>query len=103
MLAAHVARRMTGRKFILMARHGYHGSYDDLEVGLAGQEGERTMLADFGDATPSRRCSPSAARKSRRCSSNRCSGSAGVVIPPAGFPGASAGGDAAGRDAARDR
>ncbi len=50
MLAAHVARRITGRKFILMARHGYHGSYDDLEVGLAGHEGERTLIADFGNA-----------------------------------------------------
>src|ERR1039458_9823590 len=30
MLAAHVAPRLTGRKLILMARYGYHGSYDDL-------------------------------------------------------------------------
>ncbi len=51
MLAAHLARRLTGRKLILMARYGYHGSYEDLEAGLAGQDGERTMLADFGDAT----------------------------------------------------
>ena len=51
MPAAHVARRLTGRKLILMARYGYHGSYDDLEVGLAGSDGERTMLADFGEAT----------------------------------------------------
>src|SRR5260221_9719119 len=51
MLAAHVARRLTGRKLILMARYGYHGSYDDLEVGLGGQDGECTMLADFGEAT----------------------------------------------------
>ncbi len=36
MLAAHVARRMTGRKYLLTARFGYHGSYDDLEAGLVG-------------------------------------------------------------------
>src|SRR5713101_2490012 len=51
MLAAQVARRLTGRKLILMARHGYHGSYEDLEAGLAGQDSERTVLADFGEAT----------------------------------------------------
>jgi glutamate-1-semialdehyde 2,1-aminomutase len=51
MLAVRAARRLTGRKTILMARYGYHGSYDDLEVGLAGHDGERTMLADFGEAT----------------------------------------------------
>ncbi|HUO05547.1 MAG TPA: aminotransferase class III-fold pyridoxal phosphate-dependent enzyme [Candidatus Binataceae bacterium] len=51
MLAAQVARRLTGRRMILMARYGYHGSYEDLEVGLTGQEGEHTMLADFGEAT----------------------------------------------------
>jgi glutamate-1-semialdehyde 2,1-aminomutase len=50
MLAAHLARRLTGRNLILMARYGYHGSYEDLEAGLVGQDGERTMLADFGDA-----------------------------------------------------
>ena len=50
MLAAQVARRITGRKLILMARYGYHGSYDDFEVGLAGHDGERTLLADYGDA-----------------------------------------------------
>jgi glutamate-1-semialdehyde 2,1-aminomutase len=50
MLAAHLARRLTGRNLILMARYGYHGSYEDLEAGLVGQDGERTMFADFGDA-----------------------------------------------------
>src|SRR5271156_4154057 len=50
MLAAQVARRLTGRKLILMARYGYHGSFDDLEVGLGGHDGERTLLADYGDA-----------------------------------------------------
>src|ERR1700689_1219950 len=51
MLAANVARRLTGRKLILMARYGSHGSADDLECGLARQAGGRTMPADFGEAT----------------------------------------------------
>ncbi|MGH7814560.1 MAG: aspartate aminotransferase family protein [Candidatus Binataceae bacterium] len=51
MLAAQLARRLTGRRMILMARYGYHGSYEDLQLGLSGLEGEHTMLADFGEAT----------------------------------------------------
>jgi glutamate-1-semialdehyde 2,1-aminomutase len=51
MLAVKVARRATGRPLILKAWHGYHGSYDDLEVGLQGRgpEAGRVALARFGD------------------------------------------------------
>ena len=51
MLAVKLARHVTGRPLILKAWHGYHGSYDDLEVGLQGQ-GEipgRVALARFGE------------------------------------------------------
>jgi glutamate-1-semialdehyde 2,1-aminomutase len=51
MLAVKLARRLTGRQVIVKAWHAYHGSYDDLEVGLQGQ-GEmpgRVALAHFGD------------------------------------------------------
>ena len=85
MLAAHVARRMTGRKLILMARHGYHGSYDDLEVGLAGQEGERTMLADFGDADAFEALISERGKEIAAVFLEPVLGSAGVVIPPPGF------------------
>src|SRR5712671_1724580 len=50
MLAAQLSRRVTGRAQLLMARQGYHGSYDDLEAEWAA-EGERTMLAEYGDAS----------------------------------------------------
>jgi glutamate-1-semialdehyde 2,1-aminomutase len=50
MLAAQLSRRVTGRGQLLMARQGYHGSYDDLEAEWAG-EGGRTMLAEYGDAS----------------------------------------------------
>ena len=33
MLAADVARAVTGRHKVLMARYGYHGSLEDYEVG----------------------------------------------------------------------
>lgn len=49
MLAAQLARHVTGRTQLLMARQGYHGSYDDLSSEWAG-EGGRTMLAEYGDA-----------------------------------------------------
>ena len=51
MLAVKLARHVTQRQLIVKAWHGYHGSYDDLEVGLLGQ-GEmpgRVALATFGD------------------------------------------------------
>jgi len=68
MLAAHLARRLTGRKLILMARYGYHGSYEDLEAGLAGQDGERTMLGTSATQPHSRLCFRSVVPKSRRYS-----------------------------------
>lgn len=51
MLAVKLARHATGRNVILKAWHGYHGSYDDLEVGLQGQDEMpgRVALATFGD------------------------------------------------------
>ena len=85
MLAAHVARRLTGRKLILMARYGYHGSYDDLEVGLAGTDGERTMLADFGEATAFEALLSERGAEIAAVFLEPVLGSAGVVEPPAGF------------------
>jgi len=85
MLAAQVARRMTGRRCILMARHGYHGSYDDLEVGLAGQEGERTMLADFGDPDAFEALLSERGREIAAVFLEPVMGSAGMVVPPQGF------------------
>lgn len=51
MLAVKLARRASGRELIVKAWHAYHGSYDDLEVGLQGR-GEapgRVALARFGE------------------------------------------------------
>ena len=85
MLAAHLARRLTGRKTILMARYGYHGSYDDLEVGLGGHDGERTMLADFGEATAFEALLTERGSEIAAVFLEPVMGSAGLVIPPAGF------------------
>src|SRR5260370_345452 len=85
MLAAQVARRLTGRKLILMARYGYHGSYDDLEVGLGGQDGECTMLADFGEATAFEALLSERGAEIAAVFLEPVLGSAGVVEPPQGF------------------
>ena len=87
MLAAQVARRLTGRKLILMARYGYHGSYEDLEVGLVGQDGERTMLADFGEATAFEALLSERGSEIAAVFLEPVLGSAGIVEPPAGFLG----------------
>ena len=50
MLAMQIAKLVTGRDKILMAKHGYHGSHEDTEIGLFGSEGLRTYLAPYGDA-----------------------------------------------------
>ena len=87
MLAAQVARRLTGRKLILMARYGYHGSYDDLELGLLGEEGERTMLADFGEATAFEALLSERGPEIAAVFLEPILGSAGIVEPPVGFLG----------------
>ncbi len=52
MLAVKVARTATGRGAVLKAIDGFHGSYDDLEVGLYSRPEipGRVYLAPFGDA-----------------------------------------------------
>jgi glutamate-1-semialdehyde 2,1-aminomutase len=50
MLAVKLARHVTGRQVVVKAWHAYHGSYDDLEVGLQERPEEpgRVVLATFG-------------------------------------------------------
>jgi glutamate-1-semialdehyde 2,1-aminomutase len=50
MLAVEIARAATGRRRILMARFGYHGSAPHFEVGFHGHEGPETAIAPFGEA-----------------------------------------------------
>ena len=85
MLAVQAARRLTGRKLILMARYGYHGSYDDLEVGLGGHDGERTLLADYGDAAAFARILAERGSEIAAVFLEPVMGSAGIVTPPEGF------------------
>jgi glutamate-1-semialdehyde 2,1-aminomutase len=51
MLAVKLARHVSGRREIVKAWDAYHGSYSDLEVGLAGkgEDPGRVALARFGE------------------------------------------------------
>jgi len=49
-LAFTIARTVTGRNKLLMARYGYHGSLLEFELGSFGHEGHVTRLAAFNDA-----------------------------------------------------
>jgi glutamate-1-semialdehyde 2,1-aminomutase len=54
-LAMMIARTVTGRRKILMARYGYHGALMEFEVGYTGKGGPDTCLATYGDADDFRR------------------------------------------------
>jgi glutamate-1-semialdehyde 2,1-aminomutase len=45
LLAVRIARRATGRRLLLKAVEGYHGSYDELD------SGPETLTAPYGDTT----------------------------------------------------
>ncbi len=51
MLAVKLARHVSGRPVVIKAWDAYHGSYDDLEIGLQGQDEDpgRVALATFGE------------------------------------------------------
>ncbi len=49
MLAVEIARVATGRRKVLMARYGYHGSAPHFECGTFGHEGPDTLLATYDD------------------------------------------------------
>jgi len=48
-LAFTIARIITGRTKLLMARYGYHGSLLEFEIGSFGREGPLTRLATYND------------------------------------------------------
>jgi glutamate-1-semialdehyde 2,1-aminomutase len=49
MVAVEIARVATGRRKVLMARYGYHGSAPHFECGTFGHEGPDTLLATYGE------------------------------------------------------
>jgi len=79
MLAVRIARRATGRRLLLKATEGYHGSYDELDAG------PETLKAPYGDrdgflAQIERRAADLAA-----VVLEPVRGSTGVICPPPEF------------------
>ncbi|MEM7091514.1 MAG: aminotransferase class III-fold pyridoxal phosphate-dependent enzyme [Actinomycetota bacterium] len=85
MLAVEIARAATGRRKLLMARWGYHGSMPQFEVGTFGHEGPDTLLAEFGDADDFSGVLAEHGPDIACVILEPVMGSAGVVEPPAGF------------------
>lgn len=85
MLAVQIARTLTGRPRILMARHGYHGSLEELEIGLLGREGPRTRLGSFGDAEAFATILAEAGDSIACVMLEPVMGSAGIIEAPSGF------------------
>jgi glutamate-1-semialdehyde 2,1-aminomutase len=84
MLAAQLSRRATGRGQLLMAREGYHGSYDDLAAEWAG-EGGRTMLAEYGDAASFETMLARHGGQIAAVFLEPILGSSGIIAPPPDF------------------
>jgi glutamate-1-semialdehyde 2,1-aminomutase len=79
MLAVRIARRATGRRKLLMASQGYHGSYSELEAG----GGPDTLDASYGDLGAFR--SAIEAHASDLAAVVVEPALAGVITPPSGF------------------
>ncbi|HVA40371.1 MAG TPA: aminotransferase class III-fold pyridoxal phosphate-dependent enzyme [Candidatus Binataceae bacterium] len=84
MLAAQLSRRVTARGRLLMARQGYHGSYDDLEAEWAG-EGGRTLLAEYGDASSFEAALARHGDQIAAVFLEPVLGSSGIITPPPDF------------------
>lgn len=85
MLAAYVARAVTGRRKILMARYGYHGSLEEYEVGFMGHGGPDTLLARHGDAADFERVLADRGREIACVILEPVMGSAGLLAGPPDF------------------
>jgi glutamate-1-semialdehyde 2,1-aminomutase len=85
MLAAYVARAVTGRRKVLMARYGYHGSLEEYEVGFLGHGGPDTLLATHGDAEDFERVLADRGREIACVVLEPVMGSAGLIASPPGF------------------
>jgi glutamate-1-semialdehyde 2,1-aminomutase len=85
MLAMQIAKLVTGRDRILMAKHGYHGSHEDTEIGFLGSEGPRTYVAEYGDAAAFSRVLDPHGPEIACVLLEPVLGSGGIVAAPPGF------------------
>jgi glutamate-1-semialdehyde 2,1-aminomutase len=85
MLALAVAREVTGRRGVLMARYGYHGSLDEYEAGFHGHAGPHTFVATHGDAVAFEAVLSEHGDQIAAVILEPVMGSAGLVASPPGF------------------
>ncbi|MFN0088787.1 MAG: aspartate aminotransferase family protein [Acidimicrobiales bacterium] len=85
MLAAAISRAVTGRRKVLMARYGYHGSLEDFELGFFGHEEHDTLLAPFGDAAGFEAVLDRQGAEIACVILEPVMGSAGLIASPPGF------------------
>jgi glutamate-1-semialdehyde 2,1-aminomutase len=90
MLALHVARLVTGRPGVLMARFGYHGSHEAFAAGTFPDRppvpgAGHTLLADYGDAAAFERTLADSGDTVAAVFLEAVMGVAGIVSPPPGF------------------
>jgi glutamate-1-semialdehyde 2,1-aminomutase len=90
MLAAQLARHITGRRKILMVRFGYHGSYSDFRHGSKGIAGPETAVFDFGSLESLQDIVEKEGAEIAALFIEPVLGSAGVISPPPGFLAAAA-------------
>ncbi len=84
-LAVEMARHLTGRRRILMARYGYHGSSRMFEIGTHGDEGPDTLLATYGDADDFAAVLQREGGDIAAVIVEPVLGAGGVITPPDGF------------------
>jgi glutamate-1-semialdehyde 2,1-aminomutase len=90
LLAQVVARIVTGRPKILMARYGYHGAHEIFEHGsfdgkLAVPGADLTLLADHGDAESFEKVLANHSHEVAAVVLEPVMGSAGLIAPPPEF------------------
>jgi glutamate-1-semialdehyde 2,1-aminomutase len=85
MLGIQIARIVTGRRRILMARHGYHGGMEDVETGFYGGEGVHTLIAEYGRAESFEKVLTERGDEVACVVLEPVMGSAGIVSSPPGF------------------
>ncbi len=85
MLALAIAREVTGRRGVLMARYGYHGSLDEYESGFHGHEGPHTFVASHGDPSSFEAALAEHGDQIAAVILEPVMGAAGLVASPPGF------------------
>jgi len=85
MLAAKLARKITGRELLVKAHLGYHGSFEDLETTPAGGVSPRTLVAEFNDPASFEELLSASGSDIAAVFLEPIMGSAGIVPPEAEF------------------